>query len=142
MGGFKSIMQSMFQKPGLPEMPAAPPAMSNYAATAGPYQTTLLPHEEAKFQQWVTQNKVPFDPSPTADYDMRGYWRALQAKDPRTQTAVNAFDNQLHFPDVWKTPYHASFSNESIYARKDAPKWVGDKLTDNKGRVLVDETPK
>lgn len=111
-------------------------------ALPGPYITKLNPNDEAAFQQWVKDNKVPFDPSPKADYDMRGFWQALQNKDPRAATAVSEYDQKLHFPDVWKTPYHETFSDESIYATKDAPKWVGDKLIDYYGRVIADETPK
>jgi|SRR6266404_3278138 len=108
----------------------------------GPYLTTLSDKDEAAFQQWIKEKKVPFDPSDTADYDMRGFWRALTSGDPKAVTAVSPYDNRMHFPDIWKTPYHKTFSNESIYATKDAPKWVGYKLIDYYGRVIADETPK
>lgn len=105
-----------------------------------PYRTPLAPNDEAAFQTWVADNRVPFDPAPTADYDMRGFWQGLQAKDPRATTAVNPSDKQLHFPDVWKTPYHKTFSNESMYAPKDAPRWIGTKLVDKTGKVIADES--
>lgn len=105
------------------------------------YQTKLPPDQEQAFQSWVAAKKVPFDPSPTADYDMRGYYQALQAKDPRAVTEVNAADKRMHFPDVWKTPYHATFSAESIYAPPDAPHWDGDVLIDKNGKVIADERP-
>ncbi len=73
---------------------------------------------------------------------MRGFWKAYTLGDPRAATAVSKFDDQLHFSDVWKTPYHKTFSNQSMYATKDAPQWVGDKLIDYYGRVIADETPK
>lgn len=111
-------------------------------ALPGPYLTELSDSEEAEFQQWVKKNKVPFDPSKTADYDMRGFWRASVTGDPRAQTAVSEYDKQIHYPDTWKTPYHRTFSNESIYATKDAPSWSGYKLIDYHGRVIADETPK
>ena len=105
------------------------------------YTTKLSPDEEKKFQAWVKQNKVPFDPSPEADYDMRGFYKALQSKDPRAITAINPADQQMHFPDVWKTPYHATFSNESKYAAPGAPEWQGDRLVSPNGMVIADETP-
>lgn len=52
-------------------------------AKPGPYVIPLNPQQEARFQQWVRQNNVPFDPSPTSDYDMRGFWLAAQQGDPR-----------------------------------------------------------
>lgn len=102
----------------------------------GSFFTTLKPEEEAQFQQWVMANKIPFDPSPVADYDMKGFWKALQSGDPKATQAGNG-----HFPDTWKTPYHETFSNESIYATAGAPHWEGYKLIDNRGVVLKDETP-
>lgn len=117
------------------------PTLSPYALK-GPYISTLSPADEQTFQQWVKQNNIPFDPSKTADYDMRGFWSALVSKDPRAVTAISPYDNQIHFPDVWKTPYHRTFSNESIYASKDAPHWEGYKLIDKNGNVVADETPK
>jgi hypothetical protein len=98
------------------------PALSPYAIP-GPYSTTLPPQQEAAFQGWVSKNKIPWQDSPTADYDMRGFWQAQQAGDPNAVRAANQ-----HFPDTYKTPYHESFSNESKYATPSAPHWEGDKL--------------
>src|SRR4249920_2203507 len=92
-----------------PDTPAAPTA-SKYAKP-GSYTTKLPRPDEAKFQQWVKTNNVPWQDSPTADYDMRGYWKAQQGGDPNAKQAGN-----LHFPDTYKTPYHKTFSNESKYA--------------------------
>ena len=103
----------------------------------GPYATKLAPQEEAKFQDWVKKNKVPWQDTPTADYDMRGYWKAQQKGDPNAKQAKN-----MHFPDTYKTPYHKSFSNESMYATPKAPRWVGDKLMTFDGKLVTDETPK
>lgn len=111
-------------------------------ALPGPYISKLNPADEQTFQKWVKQNNVPFDPSSTADYDMRGFWSALVSKDPRAVTAISPADGKIHFPDVWKTPYHKTFSNESIYATKSAPHWEGFKLIDREGNVIADETPK
>jgi hypothetical protein len=109
-------------------------------ARPGPYQTRLSFPEESEFMGWVQSNRVPYDAGPLADYDMRGFWKALKAGDPRAQQSYSPFDASMHFPDVWKTPYHQSFSNESIYALPTAPHWAGEKLVDKLGTVLVDES--
>lgn len=104
------------------------------------YNTPLPPPKEAEFQQWVSQNKIPFDPSlPVSDYDMRGFYSAMKAGDPRALSAIDMNDHQIHYPDYWKTPYHKTFSNESQWATPDAPKWVGDTLVDKTGKVLFDD---
>jgi len=116
---------------------AMAPKASPYAKP-GPYATKLSPQEERQFTQWVQQNKIPWKDSPTADYDMRGYWRAMLAGDPNAKQAANR-----HFPDTYKTPYHKTFSNESRYAMPDAPKWVESatdwKLVDKNGKVVAVE---
>lgn len=101
---------------------AMEPPKSPYSQPS-PYVTQLSPQDEPKFQGWVKQNRIPWQDSPTADYDMRGFWQAQQAGNPIAVRAVNQ-----HFPDVWKTPYHKLFSNESMYATSQAPHWEGDKL--------------
>jgi hypothetical protein len=107
-------------------------------ALPGPYQTQLGTLDEADFQQWVRDNRIPFDSSPSADYDMRGYWQGLVNGDPRATRDPET----RHFPDTWKTPFHKSFSDESIYAGDQAPHWYGYQLIDHFGRVVADETPK
>lgn len=106
--------------------------------------TVLPPDQEVRFQQWVEDNKVPFDPSPNADYDMRGYWKDIASRG-QNSTEVNAFDNEVHYPDTYKTPFHKSFSRESKFATSAAPEWVGNdsdgwKLMDKSGKVIVDES--
>jgi hypothetical protein len=60
--------------------------------------------------------------------------------DPRARTAINPNDNLMHFPDTWKTPYHQSFSNESMYANQNAPQWINDsQLASPSGRLFYDE---
>jgi hypothetical protein len=105
------------------------------------YNTPLPPDQEQVFQQWVAQNKVPFDPkAQVTDYDMRGFWQALQNKDPKAMTAVDPNDNRLHYPDYWKTPYHETFSNESQWAAPNAPEWnKQDQLVAPDGSVLFDD---
>jgi len=106
----------------------------------------LSPEKETQFLQWVKQNQVPVNlTSQTPDYDMRGFWLALQNKDPRAMTAVNPTDKKLHYPDYWKTPYHKSFSNESQWAKSNAPKWQqsGETsyLATPQGQVIFVERP-
>lgn len=119
--------------------PFTPLPAQSVSAKLGPYRTTLSPLEEMQFQDWVRTNKVPFDDSPTSDYDMRGFYRAAISGDPNAQTSRSAFDNRMHFPDTYKTPYHATFSRESQYALPDAPSWSGDRLLDKSGSVVADE---
>lgn len=112
-----------------------------WAQSLPSYTTQLSPPEEQAFRSWVTQNRVPFNPvEPTQDYDMRGYWKSVAAQGGN-QTAINPNDHQLHFPDTFKTPYHQSFSNESMYALPTAPRWVNDyQLVDPAtGTVVFDE---
>lgn len=112
------------------------------SVTNNPYNTILTRNDEANFRQWLAVNQVPFTPDdPNPDYDMRGYWKALQSGDKRAKPRLNERDGEVHYPDTWKTPSHASFSNESIYAGPDAPRWVDSKLIDKTGKVIVDETP-
>jgi hypothetical protein len=92
-------------------MGASPPSVMS----GGSYLTQLDPLREAAFQSWVQKNKVPFDPSPNADYDMRGFWRALQQGDPMAQQTLNANDQQMHFPDYWK---HSRASRNSQRIRR------------------------
>lgn len=105
------------------------------------YQTQLSIPEQLQFFNWVKQNNVPYDKSPQADYDMAGFWKALQSGDPRAATAVNQNDKQIHYPDYWKTPYHQTFSNESQWAiQSQAPGWnQQDQLVMPSGEVVYDE---
>lgn len=115
----------------------------NKLAMPESYQTFLSKQEEPAFQEWVLNNKVPFDLAQTnPDYDMRGYWKALQAGDPRAKTKFNAQAGAMHFPDTWKTPYHETFSGESIYADPaTAPMWRNNRqLVGKDGKVLYDES--
>jgi hypothetical protein len=104
-------------------------------ARPGPYQTFLGPGDETSFREWVKANRVPFNPLlANQDYDMRGFWQAMQNGDPRAAQAEN-----LHFPDIWKTPAHESFSQDSQYAGEMAPRWNGNQLVSPGGRILVQE---
>lgn len=111
-------------------------------AKPGPYITQLSPDDEAKFQTWVKRNNIPMEnDTATSDYDMRGYYKDNVLGAGGVKTKVSRFDNRPHFPDTYKTPYHRTFSNESRYALPTAPHWDGDRLIDNSGRVIADETP-
>jgi hypothetical protein len=115
---------------------STPPAPQSPASVAKPnlYNTQLNPAEELQFQQWVKANKIPWVDSPASDYDMRGFWKAMQSGDPNAKRAAN-----LHFPDTFKTPWHHSISNESMYASPNAPSWKGNQLVDKSGKVVWDE---
>lgn len=135
--------QIMAQKPKSPKEALAPIAPWEEHAKGGSYRTVLTPIEEQQFQQWVKDKKIPFkdsDPNfDNNDYDMRGFYQALQQGDPRATQSL-APDGTFHFPDVWKTPFHDTFSNESIYAKPSAPQWTNEgKLIDHKGNVVADE---
>lgn len=103
------------------------------------YITKLSPEEQQQFNAWTQQSGVPYDPSPTADYDMPGFWKKL-VSGQQLDMGVNDVDQRLHFTDEFKTPYYQSFSNESKYATPDAPRWIdAHRLADKSGRVLYDE---
>ena len=111
----------------------------------GPYITTLSPQDEAEFQKWAGTNPQLVSNelnNKTPDYDVRGRWLAEKQGDPAAKLTMSPFDHKLHASDKWKTPYDAVFSKESMYAKPDAPKWVGNKLIDSKGNIIVDETPR
>jgi hypothetical protein len=111
--------------------PAQNFARNQQWARPGPYQTQLTPAEEQQFQNWLRQNNIDLSRHEPA-YDMRGFWKGIQAGDPRAKSALNPDDidprtlqPRLHWPDAWKTPYEATFSDESMYARPGAgtPQW-------------------
>lgn len=105
----------------------------------------LTPTNEAKFQEWVKKNPKLVEGelnNPKADYDVRAHWLAGQRGDPEASLVPNKWDGKLHGSDKFKTPYNGGFSNESIYATPDAPRWVGNKLVTKDGRLVTDETPR
>lgn len=125
--------------------PEAEPPQESFArnkqwAKSGPYKTVLTPAEERQFQQWVRTNRVPWRDTPDSDYDMRGFWKAV--KEDKASESRNKWDGRMHFPDTWKTPYDATFSRQSMYAKPNAPRWDGDKLYTDSGQLIADETPK
>ncbi len=114
---------------GSPVGPYMPPRPAMYASM-GPYITKLNPTSEAEFQHWFAGTGL----QDTPDYDMRGFWAAKQAGDPLATQASTG-----HYPDIWKTPEHQSFSNESKYALPGAPHWTGNKLVSDGGDTVFDE---
>jgi hypothetical protein len=126
------------------EISDAVPRLPDYAKP-GEYNTKLDSQTEQEFQQWVQQNKIPFDPkAPVSDYDMRGYFKALKSGDPKAKQEENQNDGKMHFPDYWKTPYHESFSADSQWADPiKAPRWNSkDQLVTPDGKVIFDERKK
>ena len=107
-------------------------------AKPGPYLTALPPEQEAQFQAWVKTNNVNWKPG-DQDYDMRGFWLAQQQGDPLAKSAIDPNDKSLHYPDAFKTPYAATFSNESRYALPVAPQWKGDQYVLPNGHVQYDD---
>lgn len=70
--------------------------------SASPYETTLTPKEEARFQAWKKQ----YAPNDSGyDYDYRGAFK--QGEGP---------DKTGHWTDRFKKPNHPTFSRESQYA--------------------------
>lgn len=138
-------MQQLYNPFVPPIFPAQQPSMNPVLAGRQPgasYNTSLSPLDEFAYRQWVAQNRVPTNPTSNQpqDYDMRGFYRALQQGDPRAQTAVNQNDGLMHFPDFWKTPLHPTFSNESQWSPATAPQWTpNDQLAAPNGRVIFDE---
>src|SRR5277367_6414707 len=106
-------------------------------AKPGPYVTSLTSDEEEKFRKWIKENKIPWQDGPKSDYDMRGYWKAQQKGDKYAKTEINHLDHKPHYPDTWKTPYHRTFSNESMYALPTAPHWEGDKLVPTPQQIPI-----
>ena len=114
-------------------------------AKPGPYVTKLSPQQERQFQAWAQQHPDLVQGelnTATPDYDVRGRWLAEQKGDPDAKLVKSDFDGKMHASDKWKTPYNATFLNESIYAKPNAPRWQGDKLVAADGTLLVDETAK
>jgi hypothetical protein len=105
------------------------------------FNTPLPLGDELKFNAWLQENKVPFDArAPVSDYDMRGFYKGLQEGHPAAASAIDPNDQQMHYPDYWKTPYHETFSNQSQWALPTAPAWnEQDQLIDQSGKLLFDD---
>jgi len=118
----------------------------------GPYAAKLAPQEETEFRKWAAANPQSvkgevgpapnFDPLPMADYDVRAHFHASKIGDPAATLVPNKWDGKLHGNDKFKTPYNGGFSNESMYALPNAPRWVGNRLMTHDGKLVTDETPR
>jgi len=103
-------------------------------AKPGPYITPLSAQEQPLFNEWLKTGAMGAPVNyqhGDLDYDMPGFWKAMQAGDPEAKPQVVREDidratgkPRVHFPDKWKTPYEATFSQGSMYALPHAPKWV------------------
>ena len=102
-------------------------------AKPGPYITPLTPQEQPEFNAWLKtgQQGGPVNwNAKDLSYDMPGYWKAMKAGDPEAKGELVQEDKdrhgkpRYHYPDKWKTPYEATFSNGSMYAQPNAPQWV------------------
>ena len=105
------------------------------------YNTPLTPRGEEAFRSWLKKSDVPFDADASVtDYDMRGFFKALSAGDPRAVSAIDQNDQRVHYPDYWKTPFHETFSSESQWATPVAPQWNSlDQLVTPGGRIMFDD---
>lgn len=87
----------------------------NWPNAKAPYETFLPPPLEAAFRQWLGGGPTKFDPSfPFPDYDMRAWWQAMQANDPKATYKVKAPNEpggnpRVFFPNTFSTPYSVDF---------------------------------
>lgn len=98
------------------------------------FKTKLTPQEEQQFLEWykivALKHHLDLNPDhPDHHYDYRGFW-----KNSSFQEKLSMLGNQqMHFPDTYKTPMHPTFSNESIYSTPFmmGGNWDGDKFIDS-----------
>lgn len=81
------------------------------------YNTILTPEQEREYAAWV--ETLPLNLRSDYDYDLRGAW--LNGDLP---------DENYHMSDRWKKPWHATFSDESVYSGDVAVggHWYGDRF--------------
>lgn len=81
------------------------------------YNTVLSPGQEKEYAAWV--ETLPLNLRSDYDYDLRGAW--LNGDLP---------DRNYHMSDRWKKPWHATFSDESVYSGDGAVggHWYGDRF--------------
>ena len=82
-------------------MNTKPPKRIGNASTR--YNTPLSATEEAQYQKWV--KTLPVNLRNDYDYDLRGAWLAKVKP-----------DQYGHMPDLYKKPWHPTFSMESYYS--------------------------
>lgn len=74
-------------------------ALKAKPAAAPSGQTKLTPEQELFFQHWVARSGQ----APPPGYDIRGFWLAQRAGDPRAQITRDANGN-AQYPADWKAP--------------------------------------
>lgn len=128
------------EAPAPQEQKVAPDAPVPY--TRDMFRTKLDPVEEQLFKRWYSKVSkrlgISEDPdAPEHHYDYRGYWR----KEGRNVPAIFMGRN-WHFPDTYKTPWHETFSTDSIYSTPEhtGGTWDGDKFIDSDWTRSVRET--
>ncbi|MBS1894322.1 MAG: hypothetical protein JST59_23730 [Actinobacteria bacterium] len=112
------------------------------------YQTELNSRQSQHFNDWLQNHKeegrLPGGYDPDAkhqEYDLKGYWLHL-VRTGQLNKQGTAGEDGAHMPDAYKTPYDASFSKWSKYAKPGTPLvWrKGNRLVNRKtGRVVYEE---
>lgn len=75
--------------------------------------------DKRSFSDWVNKAseykgiKIKNDPT----YDYKGWYN----EDPNRAYALLNDDRNAHFDDKWKTPYHPTFSDQSVYSNAKHP---------------------
>jgi hypothetical protein len=114
-----------------------------------PFGTNLKPEAEKEFASFAKN----IQQLPTPDFDLRGLFKEAKGKGlvdkilggQETELGgINPTTQTFHFTDKFKTPFHKSFSRESQFATKDAPRWVQNedqsfRLVDANNKTLIDE---
>lgn len=89
--------------------------------------TRLSSAEEVNYQMWRLQHNVP----ESNDYNMRGFYKSQSLAGAKA-AGLNANDGQMHYPDTFKLPNHATFSTDSGYydptTMPQTPTWEGGRI--------------
>ena len=113
-GPLSNISSTTLPNPQQVQLPVVPgqgqtPPSGMAAPGAMPSPTTLQNPQEQAFRQWVAENKMPFDANGAGgNYDMRGFWQALQQGHPGAHGAMQGFP-PFNFPSQWALPGHPNF---------------------------------
>jgi hypothetical protein len=146
----KGQEKAIFSEEGGPKQYDA--ALKHNAAWAKPsdsnYQTALNAKQEKHFRGWLKNHREDgynpggFDPNAKrSDYDLRGDWLS-HVQRGKLANLTSGKGGSVHFSDRYKTPYDATFSRWSEYAKKGTPLvWrKGNRLVNRKtGRVVFKE---
>lgn len=108
------IASSIPKKDRVAEGGSAPLSDYDFIKRLTQFTTYLPPEQIPAFRKWLTdmsksQNRdVRRD---LQDYDLAGFFKAGEKTDPVTQ----------HGTDIYKKPWHVTFSNQSRYSDKENP---------------------